>query len=284
MCARVPKVSAHAKCYKAHLAVSSDIEKVLSPIHPTAALESCLARLFRCSNIWIMNEPSKGSSLSEMGIEKGIITESAKSDSPLSDAQQQYRESFLFRRSPLWLCLLLALIVRVWLVYHTHGVIDGDESMVSIQAQHILHGELSVYFFSQAYMGSFEAYLMTPLFALAGASVWTLRAEPVLFSLLLVWLTWNLSAILADAATLPPQRERLIKLLMQELNGTLPGKASSLSVILGAILLEEPMFGPWIRIDSDRPSRSLELLLHLCSRLRRLERVILREVAEVCGL
>src|SRR5947199_10081280 len=70
---------------------------------------------------------------------------------------------------------------------------------------------------------------------------------------------------------------------MQERNGALPGNASSLGVILRAILLEEPMFGPWIRIDGDRPARSLERLLHLCDRLSRLERVILCEVAEVGG-
>jgi hypothetical protein len=98
-----------------------------------------------------------------MGIEKGIITESVKRDSSLSDAQQLHPESFLFRHVPLLLCLLLALIIRAWLVYHTHGVIDGDEAMVGIQAQHILRGELPVYFFSQAYMGSLEAYLMALL-------------------------------------------------------------------------------------------------------------------------
>src|SRR6266571_8279467 len=70
---------------------------------------------------------------------------------------------------------------------------------------------------------------------------------------------------------------------MQERNGPIPGKTSSLGVILRAILLEEPMCGPWIRIAGDRPPRSLERLLHLCDRLSWLERVILREVAEVCG-
>src|SRR5216684_4280822 len=85
-------------------------------------------------------------------------------------------------------------------------------------------------------------------------------------------------------AALRRERERLLKPLVQELDGPLPGKASSLGIILRAILLEEPMFGPRIRIAGDRPARSLELLLHLCDRLRWLERVILREVAEVCGL
>src|SRR5260221_2472062 len=81
----------------------------------------------------------------------------------------------------------------------------------------------------------------------------------------------------------PTQLQRLIKPLMQERNGPLPGKASSLGVILRAILLEEPMFGPWIRIDGDRPPRSLELLLHLGDLLSRQEAVIHREVAEVGG-
>ena len=80
--------------------------------------------------------------------------------------------------------------------------------MVGIQAQHILRGEFPVYYFGQVYMGSLEAYLVAVLFAIAGSSVWTLRAEPVLLSLLIVWLTWKLAAILADAAKLPPYAKR----------------------------------------------------------------------------
>jgi len=41
----------------------------------------------------------------------------------------------------------------------------------------------------------------------------------------------------------PIELQRLLKPLVQERNGPLPGKASSLGVILGAILLEEPMLG-----------------------------------------
>jgi hypothetical protein len=85
-------------------------------------------------------------------------------------------------------------------------------------------------------------------------------------------------------AQLRRERERLLKLLMQELGGTLPGNTSSLGVILRAILLEEPMFGPWIRIEGGLPPRCLELLLHLGDRLSWLEGVILRKVAEVCGV
>ena len=111
-------------------------------------------------------------------------------------------------RSPLWLCLLLALAIRVWLVVHTHGTIDGDEALVGIQAEHILRGELPIYFYGQPYLGSLEAYLIALMFAIAGPSVWSLRAEPILLSLVLVWLTWKLAAALANAAQLPPYAKR----------------------------------------------------------------------------
>ncbi|HZS76062.1 MAG TPA: hypothetical protein VFA41_05560 [Ktedonobacteraceae bacterium] len=106
---------------------------------------------------------------------------------------------------PLWLCLIIALLVRVWLTIHTQGFIDGDEALVGIQAQHILHGEWPVYFYNQPYMGSLEAYLMALIFAVVGSSVWALRAEPILLSLVVVWLTWALAGELADTARLPLQ-------------------------------------------------------------------------------
>src|SRR5437588_9612851 len=113
--------------------------------------------------------------------------------------------------SPLSLCLLLALGIRIWLAYHTHGIIDGDEAMVGIQAEHILHGEHPIYYYGQAYMGSLEAYLVALLFAIAGPSVWMLRAEPILLSLGVVWLTWKLAGILAETAQLPPFAQQVFK-------------------------------------------------------------------------
>jgi hypothetical protein len=72
---------------------------------------------------------------------------------------------YQFLLSPLWLCLLIALALRIFLVIHTHGVIDGDEALVGIQAERILHGDFPIYFYGQAYMGSLEAYLIAILFA-----------------------------------------------------------------------------------------------------------------------
>ena len=117
--------------------------------------------------------------------------------------QKQRKHWSTFLRLPLWLCLLLALIIRVLLIVHTNGVIDGDESLVGIQAQHILRGELPIYFYGIPYFGSLEAYFIAFVFAIAGSSVWALRAEPTLLSLVIVWLTWRLAGALADLAQLP---------------------------------------------------------------------------------
>ena len=138
-----------------------------------------------------------------MSVEKGLLA--AKYSAVLC---RYHKRWYKLPYSPLWFCLLIALIVRIWLVIHTHGVIDGDEALVGIQAERILHGEYPAYFYNQPYMGSLEAYLVALLFALAGPSVWALRAEPILVSLAIVWLTWKLAAALAQYAQLSPQSQR----------------------------------------------------------------------------
>ena len=137
---------------------------------------------------------------------KYLPLRAAKSTLTASEATGPYlgrKHWYAFLLSPLWVCLLIALVVRVWLVVHTNGVIDGDEALVGIQAERVLHGDFPTYFYGQAYMGSLEVYLIAIIFAMVGPSVWALRAEPIILSLLVVWLTWKLAAALADAAHLP---------------------------------------------------------------------------------
>ncbi|HZO74652.1 MAG TPA: hypothetical protein VFB60_20775 [Ktedonobacteraceae bacterium] len=124
-------------------------------------------------------------------------------------AKTTHQGRYAWLRSPLWFCLLLALALRIWLVIRTQGFIDGDEAVVGIQAQHILRGELPVYYYGQPYMGSLEAYFIALIFALVGPSTWAMRAEPILLSLALVWLSWRLAGALADAAKLSASARRL---------------------------------------------------------------------------
>src|SRR5436189_263651 len=106
---------------------------------------------------------------------------------------------------PVLCCVLIALLLRLWLVVRAGGTVNGDEALVGIQAQQILRGERPVYFYGQVYMGSLEAYLIAAIFALFGSSAWTLRVEPLILSLCIVWLTCKLAALLAQEAGLSSQ-------------------------------------------------------------------------------
>src|SRR5438105_4358609 len=81
--------------------------------------------------------------------EHTLVAAKGEQPKPTEPKQAHHKRWYAFLLSPLWGCLLLALLVRVWLVIHTHGVIDGDEALVGIQAQHILHGEFPLYFYGQ---------------------------------------------------------------------------------------------------------------------------------------
>ncbi len=123
---------------------------------------------------------------------------------PLVDGSARpERERWYARISPLWLCLFVALAIRVWLLLRTHGTMDGDEALLGIQAEHILQGERPIYFYGIPYFGSLEAYIAAGLFALFGPSVAVLRIEASTFGLLLVGATWWLAGLLARAAQLP---------------------------------------------------------------------------------
>lgn len=143
-----------------------------------------------------------------MSTEKASLTIATDNDVSLSLPVQERWRWLRFLRSPLWICLLFALLIRVWLLVHTRGVIAGDEALVGLQAENILRGQLPVYYYAQPYMGSLEAYFAALLFAIAGISVWTLRAISILLSVFLVFLTWRLAGTLADTTSLPAYAKR----------------------------------------------------------------------------
>ena len=96
-------------------------------------------------------------------------------------------------RALLWLACALGVLGRVLLAIRGNGLIDGDEAMIGIQAERILHGQFPTYFYGQAYMGSLETYLVAAVFKVFGPSAWGLRAVPIALSVLLVYLTWRLA-------------------------------------------------------------------------------------------
>jgi hypothetical protein len=143
-----------------------------------------------------------------MSTEKASLTIPTDTDLSFSTATQSRWRWLRFLLSPLWICLLFALLIRVWLLVHTRGVIAGDEAMVGLQAEFILRGQHPVYYYGQPYMGSLEAYFAALLFTIAGISVWTLRAVSILLSVFLTFLTWRLAGAIADTTNLPAYAKR----------------------------------------------------------------------------
>ncbi len=92
------------------------------------------------------------------------------------------------------LILLLGLALRLYLLIASQGYVDGDEAMVGLQALEILQGRHSVFFAGELLAGSIEAYLVAPVFFVFGASPFTLRVVPVLFSLAFIVLNYLLAA------------------------------------------------------------------------------------------
>src|SRR5579871_297192 len=131
-------------------------------------------------------------------------TASRTDTSVSTDAERAERKPwYALFRSPLWLCLLAGLLIRIWLSVRTHGTLDGDEALLGIQAEHILHGERPIYFYGLNYFGSLEAYIVAGVSAVFGPSVAVLRAVTTAFGLVLIALTWWFASLLAQAAHLP---------------------------------------------------------------------------------
>ncbi len=84
------------------------------------------------------------------------------------------------------LALVLALALRVYFLVQSNGMMEGDEAILGIQAERILHGARPIYMYGQAYMASWDAYLAAPLIALFGPSGTVLHAVTLIESLLLV--------------------------------------------------------------------------------------------------
>jgi 4-amino-4-deoxy-L-arabinose transferase-like glycosyltransferase len=76
-----------------------------------------------------------------------------------------------------WVGLIVALAGALKLIILLLGVVpfNADESIVALMARHILRGELPIFFYGQAYMGSMDAWLVAGGFRIFGEEVWVIR-------------------------------------------------------------------------------------------------------------
>lgn len=97
------------------------------------------------------------------------------------------------RREGLALAGVLAagLALRVWTALAAYYS-TFDSATVGLMALNILKGERPLFFYGQTYFGGFESYLAAGLFALFGASEFTLSMSAILFSLGWIVATWLL--------------------------------------------------------------------------------------------
>ena len=80
--------------------------------------------------------------------------------------------------------------LRVWAYRATIGTPNGDEAVMGLMTRHALDGELTTFYWGQAYGGTQEVLLTMPIFLLTGSSWLGLRIVPIVlsgFAALLVW-------------------------------------------------------------------------------------------------
>ncbi|MEU1587649.1 hypothetical protein [Micromonospora sp. NPDC005710] len=93
------------------------------------------------------------------------------------------------------LAVVAGLGYRLWLLLHAAPATNSDEATMGLAALHIARGEdFPVWFYGQQYMGTVEAYLAAPVFALAGEpSLLGLRLPTLALYALFLLLAWRLT-------------------------------------------------------------------------------------------
>lgn len=99
------------------------------------------------------------------------------------------------------LILFVAAVLRLDFLIANAFVIDADEAIVGLMAQHIVRGDpVPTFYYGQHYMGSFESICAAILFKAFGPSSWALKTVPLLFSLIWIGLVFRLGRILKDSS------------------------------------------------------------------------------------
>ena len=134
--------------------------------------------------------------------------------------------------------MAVAAVWRLWLLGHVYTNVDSDQAIIGVMAYHIQAGHHPLMYAGQPYQGSLEAYAAALLFALCGASDWTLRLPVLACAVLFV------GAVYALGATLYGRRVAAISAVVVALGpgallyyGDVTGFGYSEVMLLGTLLL-----------------------------------------------
>jgi hypothetical protein len=89
-------------------------------------------------------------------------------------------------------------VLRIWAYRATIGVPNGDEAVMGLMTRHALDGELTTFFWGQAYGGTQEVLLTVPVFWLTGSTWLGLRIVPIVLSAVAAVLVWRVGRRLLD--------------------------------------------------------------------------------------
>jgi 4-amino-4-deoxy-L-arabinose transferase-like glycosyltransferase len=82
-------------------------------------------------------------------------------------------------------------LLRVWVYRSDVALPDSDEAIVGLMARHLLHGEVTTFYWGQPYGGPQEAWLAALPFALFGSSLLALRLVPMALAAVACVLVWR---------------------------------------------------------------------------------------------
>ncbi len=136
--------------------------------------------------------------------------------------------------------LLVAALLRAWLIAGERVSFDSDEAVVGLMARHITQGQpIPTFYYGQAYMGSLDALLVAGGFALGGESVATMRAVQLALALLALCVAHSLARAVTGS-----RRAALMALLLLAIPtplGALYGTATlggyNELILLGSLVL-----------------------------------------------
>ena len=131
-------------------------------------------------------------------------TEEPRSTRPLWANVQRLRGLALWARThwaglTLSLILLAGAVLRLYILFKSHGIGDGDEALTGVMALDIQKGEFPAFTYGQPYMAATEAYFTAMVYYLTGFHSWGMKVLPFLVSLGLIWLNYLLGRRFLDS-------------------------------------------------------------------------------------
>ena len=88
--------------------------------------------------------------------------------------------------------VVYGIVLRVVIYRSSIGGLEGDEAIWGLMARHVLHGELTAFFWGQSYGGTQEVFPVAGLFALFGTHLVLMRIVPIGLSVLAGLVVWQL--------------------------------------------------------------------------------------------